>query len=162
MDHRLEAGATHFQQPVSQPRRPPVGRSQKGFFPRMNPSRIQAVDTVHLESLPEYEAELKWFYGELADLPELTYERLGVAYVAFKSEQIELLIRLCPDPRIDGRCLRVTIAVTSLEWVEDQLLERSCAFQRISGIARSDRSIDMLDPAGNRVRLRQLSRFAPL
>lgn len=128
----------------------------------MKPSRIQAVDTVHLESLPEFEAELKWFYGELADLPETTHERSGEACLAFKSEQIELLIRLCRDPGIDANSLRVTIAVASLDWVEEQLLDRSRPFHRLSGIVRSDQSIDILDPGGNRVHLKQMSRFAPL
>ena len=128
----------------------------------MKPSRIQAVDTVHLESLPEFKAELCWFYGELADLAEAASEPAGDAYLAFQSEQIEVHIRLCRDPQIEPKSVRLTIAVPFLDEVEQQLVERSCPFHKLSGIAHSDRRIDILDPAGNRVHFKQMSRFAPL
>jgi catechol 2,3-dioxygenase-like lactoylglutathione lyase family enzyme len=50
---------------------------------------------------------------------------------------------------------RVTIAVPSLAEAVQRLDERSVAYERLTGILFTDRRLQVLDPAGNRVEFKQ-------
>lgn len=118
----------------------------------MRTGRIQAVDHVHLEAPVGSEPSLRWFYGELLDLAEMPP---GEGVLRFRSERIELRIRLCSEPAIEAIDERVTVAVRSLRVVEDLLQERKTPYERFRGLDWTDRRLSLLDPAGNRVVIRR-------
>lgn len=121
----------------------------------MEPSRIQAVNHVDLEAPPGLAEELRWFYAELAQLDEVICDEAEAQRLCFKSEQIELRVHLVENPRIDPVARRVTIAVLSLTEAAELLDERSLPYARVSGLLFTDRRLEMHDPAGNRVVLKQ-------
>ncbi len=128
----------------------------------MRHSRIQAVDHVNLESPRGLDDELRWFYGEIAELEEWPLDaRMGPG-ICFRSERIELRIRFSPEPRIESVECRVMVGIPSIDEAAERLSELKTPFQRLSGLAVSDRRIQVLDPAGNRVELRQAQRDIPL
>lgn len=121
----------------------------------MDPSRIQAVDHVEMEAPPVAKEALRWFYGELLELDERPCETTGSERLCFKSERIELRIRLIDSAHIDGGFVRVTVAVDSVDGAAAVLDERRVPYQIIQGFRHSDRRLQVLDPAGNRVELKQ-------
>lgn len=124
----------------------------------MRLSRIQAVDDVMLEAAPGLEDDLRWFYGEVAELDEMPPDGCLDPGICFKSERIAVRIRFLAEPRIDPVACRVTLAVLSLDDAIEKLSERRAPFERRSGFAWADRRIQVLDPAGNRVEFRSVSR----
>ena len=128
----------------------------------MRHSRIQAVDHVNIESPFGLDDKLRWFYGEVAELEERPPDAKMGAGICFRSERIELRIRFSPEPRIESVECRVLVGVSSIDEAAERLVERKTPFQPLSGLAGSDRRIQVLDPAGNRVELRQAHRDIPL
>lgn len=122
----------------------------------MEPGRIQAVDHVELEAPLGTEDALRWFYGELAELDEVAASGLTGGPIRFKSARIELRIRFVPRPSIDPVPVRVTIGVRSILETRAKLDEARIPFERVSGLLFTDRRIQVLDPAGNRVAFRQV------
>ncbi len=127
----------------------------------MKPSRIQAVDHVNIEAPLGLAESLCWFYCEVAQLDEVPSGTAAPARLCFKSEQIELRIHLVERPEIEAVGCRVTFAVPSLADVAELLAERSMLCERQSGVSLSDRRLQTLDPAGNRVEFKQESRVGP-
>ncbi len=121
----------------------------------MKESRIQAVEHVNLEAPLGLEETLRWFYGEVGQLDEVTDDGDEWSRLRFKSERIELRVHMVASPTIEGVARRVTIAVPSLSEAAEQLAERRVAFDRISGMTSTSRRIQALDPAGNRVEFKQ-------
>ena len=128
----------------------------------MRQSRIQAVDHVNIESPQELEDKLRCFYAEIAELEERPLDAAMDPGIRFRSERIELRIRFSEEPRIESVECRVIVCVSSIDEAAERLSERKTPFQRLSGLAGSDRRIQVLDPAGNRVELRQAHRDIPL
>jgi len=128
----------------------------------MKPSRIHAVDHVHLEAPPGIEEALKWFYGELGTLDEVPWDGAPETGLCFKSARIELRIRITNRPTIDEVKRRVTLLVPSLSVAKEQLSERAVGFIEVTGMVGTDRRVQTLDPAGNRVELKQEWPFAPI
>lgn len=124
----------------------------------MRLSRIQAVDDVTLEAAPGLEDDLRWFYGEVAELDEMPLDGSLGPGICFESERIAIRIRFLAEPKVDPVACRVTLAVLSLDDAIEKLTERLASFERRSGFAWSDRRIQVLDPAGNRVELKCTSR----
>ena len=98
---------------------------------------------------------MRWFYGELAALEECPPHPSPNGGLCFKSDRIQLRIRFEPAPFIDNVPVRVAITLSSLEEAAAVLEERKLPYERISGLAFSDRRLHVLDPAGNRVEFRQ-------
>ncbi len=129
----------------------------------MHESRILAVSHVTLESPPGLEDQHRWFYGELAELEEVVRaEPTDRRLLSFVSPPIELRIRITPDPDIRSTKTCVVILVTSLSAAIEQCMERRINYTRLSGMAATDRRIQVLDPAGNRAELKQYWSYAPL
>jgi len=110
---------------------------------------------VHIESPNGLEQSLRWFYGELGQLDEVEYSLPDGQRICFKSARIELRIRLTENPEIIQTRCRVTLAVTSLDEVENQLIEKLVEYEPMTGLMGSDRRIGTYDPAGNRVEFKQ-------
>lgn len=122
----------------------------------MKASRILAVDHVELEAPPSLEDDLRWFYGEVAELEEVGVDADDPVGLCFRSERIKLRIRIVATPKIDPVATRVTIAVGDLQVAAERLAERKIACELLTGISFTDRRLQALDPAGNRVELKQV------
>ena len=124
----------------------------------MEPSRIQAIDHVELEAPHAAEAALRWFYGELAGLEEVGPAMDGQS-LRFRSARIEIRIRLVLHPKIESASVRVTIAVRSLFDTSAALDDAGLTYERVSGLMFTDRTLQVFDPAGNRIAFRQVWDF---
>lgn len=121
----------------------------------MEPSRIQAVDHVNLEAPYGVDEGMRWFYGEVAALEEVSCDDPATNRLCFRSRQIELRVNFVDSPEIDPLKPRVTILVPSLSEVGERLEERSVPYTTLTGVMYTDRRLEVHDPAGNRVVLRQ-------
>jgi len=128
----------------------------------MQPSRIHAVDHVHLQAAFGLDDELDWFYGELAQLDRLPCDAANPHRMRFQSNRLELRIDLCERPVIESVACRVVLLVPSLDETVATLEDRSVAFERQTSTLWTDRRLEVLDPAGNRVVFKQEWPFAPL
>ncbi len=120
----------------------------------MKPSQINAIHRVTLEGPEGVEEELRWFYGDLVGLTEDQAEPQA-GELCFRSARVELRIEIRPAPKIECNRRRATVSVGALQWVMDRLDERRIEYTRLSGLGWTDRRISLLDPAGNRVELKQ-------
>ena len=127
----------------------------------MPESRIQAVDHVHIDAHVADSDRIRWFYAEVALLDEVEPTDRPGDRLCFKSERIELRIGLKEDPRIDGVAVGVTIAVASLEQVEEMLRDNRMLVEKISGLNWTNVRLHTLDPSGNRVELIKQPHWAP-
>ena len=121
----------------------------------MKPSRIQAVDHVNIEAPPEVAQELRWFYGELAELDEIPSVPGAETLLRFRSGDLEVRVRLVSDPDVDPMDQRLAIAISSLFGAKQLLEERHIAWEEFRGFGWTDRRLALLDPGGNRVELKQ-------
>ncbi len=121
----------------------------------MRRSRIQAIDHVRREAPPGLVDDLRWFYGVVGCLDEVTEEESDASRLRFRSERIELQIRLVANPKIDSTGYPVTLAVPSLEEAAELLDEHKVAYQPLTGITWADFRLAANDPSGNRVELKQ-------
>lgn len=128
----------------------------------MQPSRIHAVDHVHIQAALGLDDELDWFYGELAQLDRLPRDAANAHRMRFQSNRLELRIDLCERPVIEGVACRVVLLMPSLEETVAALEDRSVPFERQSSTVWTDRRVEVLDPAGNRVAFKQEWPFGPL
>ena len=131
---------------------------------RHSHGHIVAIDDVEMEASSDCEPRLRWFYGEfinLETLPERT-DPGGVRVLRFKSERIELHISLMDSPAIDSVECRGRFLVPSVHDAVEMLQEHSYPFRLVRGLSFTDLSIDLLDPAGNRVEVRRFWSGFPL
>lgn len=121
----------------------------------MKRNRLQAIDHVCLSAPFGIEQELIAFYTEVGELEWLPRRQPDDGCLRFKSSLIELRIELCECPVIDKNARRLTLVVTCLTTVEEMLTERKQKYDRVSGLAFTDRRMILRDPAGHRVELKQ-------
>jgi hypothetical protein len=98
---------------------------------------------------------LRWFYGHIVGLVEIERPQADGVVLGFKSERIELRIRLVSEPLINSTLLRLTVSVLSLDEVAERLGNRKWPYEFYRGLMYSDRRIETLDPAGHRVALKR-------
>jgi hypothetical protein len=128
----------------------------------VKPSRIHAVDHVHLDAPPGIEDALRWFYVEIGQLEEIAWRPPEGLGLAFKSARIELRIRLTQKPVIEDVKPRVTLLVPSLTEAKTKLEERRVEVAELTGIGWADQRLQTVDPGGNRVELKREWPFSPL
>ncbi len=121
----------------------------------MKQSRILAIEHVNLEAAPGLNEDLTWFYTEVAGLDRLDNVCVDAPQMCFKSARIELRFHIKEDPRIDPVACRLAILVRCLPETIDLLVERKIAYESLCGLTFMDRRITVLDPAGNRLELKQ-------
>lgn len=120
------------------------------------------MDDIHLDAAEGCEDAARWFYGELAGLEERATDPDGPSVLCFKSERVRLRIWFASSGDVDPVPVRLAIAVPSLDEIATALEERKRPFDRLSGLASSDRRLQVLDPMGYRVEFRQSSWVGPL
>lgn len=77
------------------------------------------------------------------------------SFVAFGSVLRPLWVCFLGTPRIDPAARRLTIMVPSLDAVIEELDEVRYDYRRLRGLGFTDVRLDLLDPAGNRLHIRQ-------
>lgn len=124
-------------------------------------SQIVAVDHVALEASPGAAPDLVWLYSDVVGL-DLIDEWTGdggvgggPSRIRFRSGDIELRYALVSDPVLEPVACRLTVEVPSLAAVEESLSERAIHVERIRGLHYTDRRLCLLDPGGNRIRIKQ-------
>lgn len=122
----------------------------------MEPSRIHAVNHVELEAPYGADDSIRWFYAEVAGLDEMPADGDAPARIRFKSERIELRLKLVDRPVVEQVAVRVTIGVRSLAETEALLEERKVPYECVSGISFTDRVVLAKDPAGHLVAFRRV------
>ena len=127
----------------------------------MGLSQIVAVDHVNLQADPGVEPDLVWLYRDVVGLALIEASSTERPCVRFKSGDIELRYGLVPEPNLEPVACRLTVEVPSLTLAEASLIERGIQFERIRGLNHTDRRYSLLDPAGNRIEIKQqwLQRF---
>jgi len=118
----------------------------------MRPSQIYALERIMLEAAPADADELVRFYR---DVIELDLVEQAPDHLCFRSAQISLMIVLRGTPTVEPTRRRATLSVRSLSAAAERLEQEHLAFTRVSGLSWTDRRLSLLDPAGNRVELKQ-------
>ncbi len=121
--------------------------------------RLVAIDDVLIQSHPDHFESMLWFYRDLIGLKAVGNVGHGndrPDELVFRSDQHDLRVDFREDAAIESIDVRVMCEVPSLEDVAEQLIERKIEHDWLHGLARTDRRIQLLDPAGNRVELRKL------
>jgi hypothetical protein len=123
------------------------------------PGRVEAVEHVHLQARPEVADQVIWFYGELCLLKwagaELDVKWQDGDSLTFRADKLELRVELVKDPDVDPTYRRVTLLLPDLEEAKSMMADHRYPFVTVSGINYTDRRLTLLDPAGNRVELKQ-------
>jgi hypothetical protein len=108
---------------------------------------------VKIEANPDCSDKLRWFYGELIGLHDVT--ELENEVLRFRSHEFELRVKLTNEPRIESVAVRVHVWVPSLTSVKTELRDCRMEFEEHQGLTATDRRIHVLDPGGNRVEIRR-------
>lgn len=120
--------------------------------------QLIAIADVFIESHPDFFEPMDWFYGELIALRRVEpLDDMGEspAEVRFRSDQHDLHVRFTDIPKIEPVAVRVMCEVPFLEDVAEVLTDRKYEHDWLRGLARTDRRIQLLDPAGNRIEIRK-------
>lgn len=122
----------------------------------MEESRIVAISHVELEAPAGLADSLQWFYGQVCQLEGVSTDG-GDLEACFRSARIQLRFLRVSTPSVDSIALCVTIMVASLPDVMEQLSDAGVVYESVAGFLHSDRRIELCDPVGHRVSLKQLS-----
>ncbi len=119
--------------------------------------RIVAVDHVELEIAEGTLDDVLRFYEELADLKPVATDGGGSDDVVarFRSDRIEMRIRVVAGLTVDSVPERLRVDVPSLEELVDLLDEARIPYEWQHGLSFTDQCISVLDPSGNRVTFRK-------
>ena len=127
----------------------------------MEESRIVAISHVELDASAGLADSLHWFYGQVCQLDGVSTDG-GDLEACFRSARIQLRFLRVSTPSVDSIALRVTIMVASLPEVMEQLTEAGVVYESVAGFFHSDRRIELCDPVGHRVSLKQMSSLSPV
>lgn len=128
----------------------------------MRQSRLNAVESIRIESPLGLEDDHRWFYGQVGALEEGAGSPQAGIVLTFRSARVELMIIPSDRPLILDVRRRLTLSVPSLEEAAELLDERRHEVARLSGLGWTDRRVRTRDPAGNVVEFKQAWPEAPL
>jgi extradiol dioxygenase family protein len=116
------------------------------------PPRIHAISNVRLEAKPGLEPEIRFFYVELLGMQHIEGE---VGTVCFETERLEIRIAITPDAQPSPMRRRLILEIPSLDRMQERLEELKIPYERCWGMRFTDQRIFVLDPADNRIELKQ-------
>jgi hypothetical protein len=116
------------------------------------PPRIQAISHVRIEARPGMEAVLHSFYAHLLGMMPVEGER---GTVCFQTKRLQLRILLTPEALGSPMRRRLVLEIPSLDRLREQLDELQIEYEWHEGMALTERRVFVLDPAENRVELKQ-------
>ena len=125
-------------------------------IPEPPPVQLVAVGDVILPGIAGLETELDRFYVGLlrferdAETPEIVYRA--------ENFRLRFEVQERPTPREDMRA--VAIAIPSLAEMMQKLSDQEIEFVRQRGISPAQETLLLLDPAGNRIELSEMTRVS--
>lgn len=116
---------------------------------------IHAIADVRIECPPEAEDRLRWFYADVLGLrPAVPGD--DAAGPAFAAHGLVLRIEVRPDARPSPVRRRLVVQIDSLVDAEQRLRDMGLGSELLRGMGIGDRRLVVLDPAGNRVELKEV------
>ncbi len=116
--------------------------------------QIHAVGDVRLESPPSCEERLRLFYRDLIGLRE-PGGASSASQLAFEAHGRRVVIHLSHEAMASPMRRRLLIQVDSLGRMWERLTARSIECWEYPGMGIGDRRLVVLDPAGNRIELKE-------
>ena len=98
-------------------------------------------------------AELDWFFCALVGLQRIETSSEPGDIRRFRSDRLELRIKMSADPIIERIACRAVFEVPSLDAAAALLIERAYPFVETRGLRATERSLTLFEPGGNRVAL---------
>jgi hypothetical protein len=99
-----------------------------------------------------------WLYRDVIGLklvPPPFDAREYDSRLRFRSGDIELRYQLRQSPETEPLACRLVVKAASLHSTQTALRARRIVFVRLRGMDGTDRRLSMLDPAGNRIEVKQ-------
>jgi len=122
----------------------------------VHPPKLEAVDHVRVAYPTGRAADIARFYGELLGLAHLQTEAHDNGpTLSFGSARLRLEFHAVERPTPNPNRRRLTLRVASLEDCRARLEDAEIRCQSVSGLALTDRTLLVLDPAQNLLELRQ-------
>jgi catechol 2,3-dioxygenase-like lactoylglutathione lyase family enzyme len=120
------------------------------------PPRIHAIAHVHVQAKPGLEHRLRWFYAEVLGLEAADGEE---ETLCFRTKVLEFRVAITEKAQPSPMRRRLVLEIASLNEMRTKLEEIGLEYEWYEGMAFTDRRIYLLDPAGNRVELKQVWGF---
>ncbi|MBN1347269.1 MAG: hypothetical protein JXQ73_31555 [Phycisphaerae bacterium] len=114
--------------------------------------RIQAISDVRIEARPELKGDLHFFYVELLGLEAVEGEP---GMLCFQTDRLRVHVLMTPEAQPSPMRRRLVLEVPSLDRMAGKLEEEDIDYDRYRGLRLTDQRIFVLDPADNRVELKQ-------
>jgi hypothetical protein len=118
-------------------------------------AEVHCVREVRLGVLAHATNEGLHFYVDVIGLQPWRTPRVVPGAFGVGNPRRGLLLQVRHDPEVDEVRRRLTLVVASLDELERRLVEIAWPFERVRGIVGSDDRIDLNDPAGHRIEIRQ-------
>lgn len=119
-------------------------------------SVVQSIREVRVGVPAEQHSDVLTFYSEVLGLDAWPAERQVPGGTGVGPLRRGLLLQFRHDPPVDPLRRRLVLIVRSLDAVADRLRERAWPFARLRGLSATDEWIDLNDPTGHRLELRQM------
>lgn len=117
------------------------------------PPRIQAISDIRIEAVPGLEPELRFFYTDVLGLEQVDGER---GMMCFETERMRVRILITPEAQPSPIRRRLVLQIPSLQEMQMRLEELEVDYEWYSGLRFTDQRIFLLDPANNRIELKQV------
>lgn len=105
-----------------------------------------------MEAGPGVAEELTFFYADVLGLEPVDGER---GTLCFETQRMQVRFVITPDAEPSPMRRRLVLQISSLERMRGRLDEFEVNYEWHQGMQYTDRRIDVLDPADNRIELRQ-------
>jgi hypothetical protein len=114
--------------------------------------RIQAINDVRIEAKPSDQGDMHFFYVEILGL-EAVNDEPGM--LCFQTERLSVRVLLTPEAQPSPMRRRLILEIPSLHAMAEKLAELGFEAEWYRGLRLTDQRLFVLDPAGNRVELKQ-------
>ena len=120
------------------------------------PPIIHAIRHVRVEAKPEQEPSLRFFYEDVLGLGPV-HDEPGM--LCFETKRMRVRILLTPEAQSSRMRRRLVLVVPSLKRMRERLEELEIDYEWYTGMRFTDQRIFVLDPADNRIELKQVWRL---
>jgi len=118
---------------------------RRPLVPQPLPTRLVAVDDVHLPAAMQLSGNLDHFYETLLGFAREAHE----AAIVYRAENFRLIFDVSSVPREREELRPLNIEVLSLRDTEQRLIDAEVAYERIRGLNAGADTLLVRDPAGN-------------
>jgi catechol 2,3-dioxygenase-like lactoylglutathione lyase family enzyme len=117
------------------------------------PPQIHAIAHVRVQARPGLEHKLRWFYAELLGLDAVDGEE---GTLCFQTKTLQLRVMIAEGAQPSPMRRRLVLVIPSLEEMRVKFEDIDLEYEWYEGMAFTDRRLFVLDPAENRVELKQV------